>query len=500
MQVKKIAILCAAACAAMAGQASAAVDSGHTTLVNSAAARPIFISGASAVQKGFVGIVDATFDNTKPRVHFANTTASSKDFQAVAGTLPVDAALGSWSGQNALIVYRVKGGSVWGVNPVAKGDSIQTMTVTAAGCSGSAGAGTSSNPYVCPTTLADGSDGTVPDAGVSDVAPPLFQSPINTENEPAQPALLPEQLGVLTMTPIYGLAFGVPVTNTVPSTAYLNKAKLAAIMAGNVGDWSSIDGSSDDMVICRRVPGSGTQAVYNMYFGNYPCSNNPLDSNTPADRDTSLGTTWNGTSYNVVAGTGSVQVVENSTSGDVRTCLDKAATGGSYTTKDRNGNNVTVQMNGGGHKAVGVLSMDSLSSSTTTGNWKFRSLDGAGSMTWAGGNNPVVTSGTGRFPTMASYEDGTWDMQGWISFNVPTGRTVSPLSAEKLAVLTRFVTKAQNPLTLAKITDLKNVAAGIPGGDYTSGPVTDAGVTYNTYVLKAGYLNGNQCAPYNGNY
>jgi hypothetical protein len=247
------------------------------------------------------------------------------------------------------------------------------------------------------------------------------------------------------------------------------------------------------------VPGSGTQAVMNLWAGNFPCSESAF--NVPADRDASgvwdRNQAWTYTDTSVtpnvnhagvgqytVTATGGLVVIENSTSGDVASCLDKAVTGGKYVTKDRDGNKVLVDMGAGGHKAIGVLSMDSLSKSKTTGNWQFRSLDGAGTITWDNTANPVATSGTGKFPTLATYENGDWDLQGWISFNVPSRTT-----GNKKAVLDKFLVNAQNPAVLANITDLKNVAAAIPGGLYTGGQ-----------VLDAAYLGGNQCAPYNRNY
>lgn len=479
MQVKKIASLCALACAAMAGQAHAAMTTAEQTLLDDAVnnGRVVFISGASAVQKGFTGIISTMFTGTP--IRFANTTASSKDFEAVAGVLGAGA--GAWSGKNVVFIYRVKGGSVFGVDPVARATAIETLKVTSASC-GATGAGTTASPYVCATTAA--ADYLVPDAGVSDIAPALFQSPFNTEGETAAASLSPTELAELNPTPIYGLAFGVPVTKNV-GLAKLNKAAVAAIMTGNVGTWDQVDASlpADDIVICRRVPGSGTQGVYNMYFGNYPCSD---AANIPADRDASPAWDPVARKFTVTGGTGGLVVVENSTSGDVKSCLDKAVTGGSFTGKDRDGNPVTVDFGAGGHKAIGVLSMDSLKDSKTTGNWQFRSLDGAGTYTWDNTANAPVASGTGKFPTKASYVDGTWDMQGWVSLNVPNRTT-----GAKKAVLDKFLAAAQDPAVLAGITDLKNVAASLPGTD-------DPTATGN--VLRAGYLNGNQCAPYNRNF
>ena len=507
MKVKKIAACCALAFASLSGSAMAAMTPAEVTLVESALKgddnnlatpadeRVIFISGASATQKGFTGIISTMFTGTP--IRFAqNTTATSRDYEAVAGTLA--AGTGAWAGKSAIIIYRVKGGSVWGVNPVARAEAIDALNVNGS-CGSTVGSnGTNALPYNC------GVNTRIPDAGVSDVAPFLFQSPYNTESdvsdEPnAVPALDTTEIALFnapgSVTPIYGLAFGVPLTKNLP-LFNLNKAAVSAIMAGNLATWNQVDAAlpADDIIICRRVQGSGTQAVDNLYFGNYPCSSL---INTPADRY--LSGAWDdGTrTYTVTGGTGGAVVIENSTSGDVATCMDKAVTGGTYTTKDRAGvTGVTVDFGAGGHKAIGVLSMDSLSKSKTTGNWQYRSLDGAGIITWDNTANPVVTSdftyvngtGTGKFPTKAEYMAGDWDLQGLISFNIPK-RTPTNFPA-KTGVLAKFLSNAQSPAILASITDLKNVAGALPG-------TPDPTATGN--VLRASYFNNNQCGPISRN-
>lgn len=500
MKLSKISVLCALACAGFAGQASAQVTgSPAAAIVNDANAngRVLYISGASAVQGGLGQIAASLFTGTN--YFFTPSVASgrtSSDYRAYAGKLATSA--GGWAaGTNVIIINRARGGSVQGVNPVARGTSIESLAVTAASCT--TGTGTSGDPFRCNTL-----DSRVPDAGVSDVAPALFDGLFNTEGEPAEPALNPTELASLTATPIYGLAFGVPLTKNLPAVN-LNRSAVSAIMTGNAGTWDAINSTlpADDILLCRRVNGSGTQAVANLYFGNYPCSTGSR-ANTPADR--ASGSAWNGVNQFVVEGdTGFLNVVENSSSGDVRTCLNTAfdaaakpfnaaadATTGvgytSYNTADRAGNPVTVRMRDGRpHKAIGVLSMDSLSSSTTTSKFTFRALDGAGEITWNGaiGTAPVTT-GTGKFPTLASYVDGTWDQQGWISFNLPSTTT-----GNKAALAADFVTQARSPAILQSLANLRWVAAGIPG-------VTDNS-PLGGQVLRAGYLGGDQCAPLNRN-
>ena len=490
MQLKKIAALVAVTCAGLAGNAHAAMTPAHAAVIDGAATRVFYISGASATQAGFTEIINAMFVPASV-IRLANTTASSKDYEAVAGTLA--AGTGPWAGQTAIIIDRVKGGSVMGVNPVARAEAIETLIVTSATC-GASGAGTAASPYTC--DLSDGSEAKphkVPDAGISDVAPGLFQSPFNTEGETPAEALNATELAQFANKvynkPIYALAFGVPVTNN--TNVALNRAAVAAIMTGNVGTWNQVSSTlpADDIVVCRRVQGSGTQAVDNLHFGNYPCSS---DFNVPAARDASGA--WDGVNYTVTGTEGGLVVIENSTSGDVRNCLTAAANpdGATYATKDRDGHAVTVTFEPkvGGHRAIGVLSMDSVGSSNAAGAWSFRSLDGAGTVTCTGtcpATTAPVLSGTGTFPTQANLMNGSWDLQGWVSWNVPV-RTQG--NAAKAGLASRFVAVAQNPTIIAGLNNLKHTAAALP---------TPFSPYSGANVMKAAYLGGSQCAPLNRN-
>lgn len=514
MKLNKLALLCAAACAGFAGQAMAQVSSvpAAQAIVDDAVAngRIVYISGASAVQGGLGEITNTLFQSGS-RYYFTPSSASGRtasDYRAYAGKL--QAAAGTWpAGSNVIIINRARGGSVWGVNAVARAESIESLNVSTASCT--TGSGTSAAPFTC------GLNERVPDAGVSDVAPKLFDDQFNTEGEPAAAELSPIELGRLSAQPIYGLAFGIPMTDNLP-LFYLNKSIVSALMTGNYSTWDQVNAAldADDVLICRRVNGSGTQAVANMYFGNYPCG----AGNPPADRDTVPTFDSANRTFVIEGATGGLNVIENSSSGDVRSCLNAAydasvatavagATPGTFTittnattgvktgawsgtvgyttyvTADRAGDPVGVAFrNGNAHKAVGVLSMDSLANSTASSKWTFRSLDGAGEIQGvltSGVLSGVTTVGTGRLPTKDSYMDGTWDMQGWVSFNTPARTT-----GAKRALANAFVAAAKRPAVLAAQASLKFVAGAMPG-------TADATGTGN--VLKAGYAGNDQCAP-----
>ena len=484
MKLRNVAIAAAALVAAASSQA--ALTGADKTLVDNAQGRIISISGASAVQAGFETLIVGMLDSPK---YFVNSGAFGSAGQvAVAGKLKV--ATTNWPvGSEVIVLYRTTGGSVFGVNSVARAESIAALNVTSAACGSGTQTGSISSPYTC------SSANRVPDAGVSDVAPFLFTSPVNTEGETAAGQLSADELSLLTSTPLYALAFGIPVTSTVPATVAFNKPIVASIMTANIGNWSSVpNAGSGDIVICRRTPGSGSQALVNLWAGNYPCSE---ASQQPADRYVSGAWSDATKTYTVANGAGGPIVVENGSSGDVRKCLDAAVSGGTYTTADRNGtaNAVTVDFGAGGYKAIGVLSADSMSSSVNTpvagatigganAKWQFRSLLGAGKITGDGLSSTVgpVTTGTGVFPTLASLVSGDWDLQSWVSFNVPARTT-----GDKAEFLAQFINKAQDPAVLQSVTSLKYVAAALPGSGYTG-----------SQVLTVGYAaGGNQCAPLN---
>lgn len=486
MKFTKIAV--AASLAVCGFSAQAALSTAASTLISDATTSQqiVFISGASAVQKGFDSLVSNLLNNV---VYFNNdgtTNINSSGYVAVAGNLKADAGTGTskWpAGSAVVVIYRNSGGSIYGVNSVALAESIQSLDVSLASC-GASGSGTAAAPYKCNSTS---STTRVPDAGMSDVDPIYFTSPVNTEGETPAAALTAAQRALLTTKPMYAQAFGIPVTKNVDSTAKLNRATVAAIMSGQIVNWSSVSGVTNggDIVICRRSPGSGSQAVMNLWAGNYPCNDNAQQ--LPLNRDDSAAWDASTKTFTASAGAGSTIVIENDASGTVRTCLDKAVTGGTYTTKDRSGATVTVDFGAGGYKAIGVLSLDSIGSSLTTGNWQFRSLDGAGVMTGDGLSTSVapVTSGTGKFPTVAALTTGDWDMEGWTSFNIPTART----TGSKLAFINQFLAQAQNPTVLAAVKETKWTAAAIPNGSNAS-----------AQTLNVSYPNGNQCAPLNRNY
>jgi ABC-type phosphate transport system substrate-binding protein len=110
----------------------------------------------------------------------------------------------------------------------------------------------------------------------------------------------------------------------------------------NAGTTPSITGANGLMAVCRRVPGSGTQAAANAYWMENPCRAGSLvagNTNMTAASNSQPG----------------YQVVENSATGDVLTCLNDA-----YSAIDFG----TATFFGAKHGGIGFTAIDIAGGST----------------------------------------------------------------------------------------------------------------------------------------
>jgi hypothetical protein len=102
----------------------------------------------------------------------------------------------------------------------------------------------------------------------------MFKAPLNVEGNAGQ--LSPAELGHPDVpTAVSGLLFGIPATTSVPNGINFTRGLYSSLLSGLTQDWTSVDSSltgNTQVVICRRVQGSGTQATYNAYFNNFPCA------------------------------------------------------------------------------------------------------------------------------------------------------------------------------------------------------------------------------------
>lgn len=438
----------------------------------------IYLSGATAPDNFLQDIATSIFSGDV--TFYENRNGSDRDFRAFAGTVRAGLPL---AGQRVLFVKRSRGGSVWGVNPVARAQRIFTINVT--NCP--EGTGTPNNPFLCSAFGLDpGAEnagtalntGWVPDFGVSDVEPALFKEPLNTEND--QPELAPNEASRIPGIAVNALMMGLVATNSVPATTVISRAAYGAMLSGLIDDWSRVDSSIEGpVVVCRRVEGSGTQTSYNWYFNNFPCSFAAGGSTEPARFSSSAGfvgdysaTLIPPTAENpagsvnnpyLIDGSAGYTVVENPTSGDVRNCLTIAENGGNHKVRIYDpalGKEVFYQWSlPAGSKAIGTLSLDSYPNSAVfpnaagagNGRFSFRHIDGAGVFN-AHTQTLHAGPGTGTAPSKANLIAGRYDFVSEVTMQYRTtgvvneqGDSIASPAGDKLAFIRTFIEFAGNP-------------------------------------------------------
>ncbi len=496
-KLNPLAAACAAALSLSAGQALALT-------AFEAPEVDIYLSGASAPQNLLGEIANKLFDSAQGIFVYHDNNATTANFgddgrsyRAYFGVVKNDPSIReSLRGKKVLLVNRAKGGSVWGVNPVARAEAIATMKIDSASCTLNTGI------YRCPEVgndLTPTADNRIPDFGVSDVEPNMFKGPLNVEFGATQ--LTPAEAAVFAGTQFgaSSLMMGIVATNAVPDTLPISHAEYGAMLSGLIGDWSQVaDGSTSGAVtVCRRVQGSGTQASYNWFFNNFPCAKDGLHgtsaSTVPARMVDSAGYdgAHAGTSGDpiVIDPSAGYTVVENPSSGNVRDCLARAQSGTDHTFTGDDGKVYKVRFSlAPATKAVGVLSLDSLN---TENGWSFRALDGAGRI------NPATDAfecsnanqlECGIAPTKANHREGRYDFAVELSFQYrnTTVNAVPALSGLKKDVADEFIELIGDPTVLNTLAaGPKEATIALPG---LYDPTTD------TNVAKA-TRNGNTCAP-----
>jgi len=366
MKLKSIVTACALA---FAGQAFALAPTVTPDVT-------LFISGSSALQNAFGEVAVDMFQNgtgataTDEFFDGTATTASGSNYRAYFGVMkaaaPVPASL---QGKKVLIYNTGKGGSIYGVNPVATGATVARLDITTCGTA----AVTTDSKTGKPVWSCTGFVNAVPDGGISDVEPAAMEAPVNIAKiagvipSDIGGPLSAAQMASLTSSAIVGQVFAVIVnaaTGPKPATSAMvnmSKAQVAAIMSGTITDWSVIDptvaAGSTTMVICRRQSGSGSQASLNAAILGNPClaaaafplgytsTTAPLASTSPV-------------------AAGNVVVIENGSSGNMGHCMTYAQNGTAGAGIDvTTGNIVTAGTPNSvvlpaGNYAVGIMGMD----------------------------------------------------------------------------------------------------------------------------------------------
>jgi hypothetical protein len=379
------------------------------------------------------------------------------------------------AGKNILVLETALGGSIQGVNPVALSQTVGALTPSSCVMPTTAlvDAATGISVYSC-----TGVQNIVPDAGVSDLDPATNDATVNLP--PGYNALTTGQLAALNVQTLMGVVMGTPVTSNVPATLQsLTKAQAAGLMGGTIADWSmlattvterDITFAGKSVIVCRRGAGSGTQSVINAsIFGN-PCMSSSLFPSTYTATTAPLGSS-------VPVAAGNVVVIENSSSGNVKTCLSGAKNGtmvnavGKQAINVKTGNLValgsadSVVLPVGGY-AIGVLGTDQ----GTTADYVFPAINGSAA-------------------TVANAATGAYDIVGEATFI-----DRNDLTGAKADLFTAFKTNAGDPATLGVAgvggTPVPGVLALSENGWAASTPFNPSNP-----VMRVGNF-GNMCAPF----
>ena len=477
----------------------------------------VFLTGATAPDNFLASIADGLFDANGYYTFQddGGTTSVFTDdgrlFRAFYGTTKNDTSIPTaLRNKKVLFIKRSKGGSVWGVNPVARAQRVSTLNLGSGTCV------LNSNIYRCVEKGIDpglagytnsSNAGEVSDFGVSDVEPALFKAPYNVEF--GQDQLSNTEVARLDVKPANVLMMGIVATNSVPATTHLSRGDYGSMLNGVVFDWKQVDPSittgNTQVVVCRRVNGSGTQTSYNWLFSNFPCQTAANGSAAPARMvDNSFsGVTGSGTPADpfVIDPSAGYTVVENSTSGNVRDCLTRAQNNTDHTFVGDDGKTYKITFSstpGTPFRAIGVLSLDSFNSATpgtpaaapTTG-WSFRMLDGAGifDARSTGATAQTVTQGpgTGLAPSKSNLVNGRYDFAVELTFQSRKvsvtnehGDVIAAPTGLKKDFIDFFIARAGQPAF-----NTSPATAALP-------PAYDPTTTSN---VAFGTRNGNTCSP-----
>jgi hypothetical protein len=360
----KLRLVSIAAVAALAGQAQALTLADIDAKRAAGTLIEVTMSGATALsattgglfnQNCVAGTLDTYLNNA---TLFAGETINGNLVKAYSCQLvSTNNDFGTaYNGKFVLFQKSDQGGSGNGVFPVATNSALPFLNVSAATCD--------QTTKVC-STLSNKK----PDGGVSDVAPIGFNPALN---RPLAPIDFSANADVKNsdfaansvkgvIQTVFGLAVSAPLytalqveqgTTGRPSIPRAIAASmLSAGYDASLG-WSPLlsaanIGTATQINICRRVNGSGTQTSANRFFLEYGANGAGL---IPADNANN--SEFANAIANVSPDAGGIMVYEGSSTGNVRSCLEKA-------------NDVAAF-------AIGHISLEN----AETAKWKFVKIDG----------------------------------------------------------------------------------------------------------------------------
>jgi hypothetical protein len=315
--------------------------------------KEVTFSGASALRLTFGAYAAEICDTATLHVYFngALPVDNTDGVNHRAYACKLKAAAGNYAAGTDVVIYkRDQSGSTAGANPIATNTAMAHMKIV-----DDATCAVTPNPtfsdILVPNYLCSGTENRVSDAGISDVEPAVLNvAPNLTDNIPGNPgsgSVAAVDLSNLVTNSFVQAIFGVAVNKQAylalqktqfpalagattidesdafrPSlpTSFIRGALTGGLSASNTTKrgWGLVISEAADAAvntkafnICRRQPGSGTQAASNLYFANSPCGG--LAAAVPLRQS--------GTTSPAPAVTGSYIVNEQSGSGGVLNCL-----------------------------------------------------------------------------------------------------------------------------------------------------------------------------------
>lgn len=478
-QIKFLAAACAvvAANSAFALPFSAAVPAANT----------LFLSGSSALAKDIHNEFVGTLCQAGSADLYTDTAAAlGKDF-AYYTCSAATGITGVTAGTPIALAYRTNGGSWFGTAPVGSyAIGLYNALNATSGCPASNPVTTAASPAVgtpaCSgwQSASASLNGTtaIPDIGLSDEEPGLFalaaNQPTSFTSPFGDPATAPGSLSAKNFTANQVLVQAMGVVASGPMVSALLAAGSVATAGGagkanmasnwitsafttgsgiqtdandnpspfGVGDWTSMSDLvasatgvttapfTGSVVLCRRAPGSGTQAALQAKFLGIGCNGN---TNLPADPTLNTTLDFNGATTifanpSTIATGGYYEVFNNSSSGAVITCMQQA--------------------HSAGLKALGVLSLDQ---GVKTG-YDFVAIDGV-------------------YPTDATVTNGAYSDVVESNLNVSKS-----ITGTKLALANALVAAAKSVTTLSPA-GVYNIAGAVNALQGVSVPKTMKGST-----------------------
>jgi hypothetical protein len=504
------------------------------------------MAGASASRNVIFGIVyndvcGGASNTSLTTYNVTNPASAGPSFTNLWGvSCKTTAALGNLPAGTDLAFFKTDaGGSATGVFPIALGTP--RAFVNPAAC-------TTASGQILTNCATDNTNLVVPMLGTSDLEPKMFQG-INVPNDPRDPDVIngvfptngldEAQLGTLTSKPIFQTVFGIAVnpalynamfaaqglgsvvksvTGTAPSqtatlctTADFNEPKCVpsigyaqarSYFAGNESNWRLLVGAADAKLntqvnVCRRAPGSGTQATANLVLMGFPCNSSPLsvaDFNAssaiaplpagPQGLDGISATVafqgdtqpspakWSANDFsiylfdNVTAAAGQTFVFEGAGTGDVTHCLSRAEVAGAY--------------------AIGHVSKENAPNTTTA-----QAVDAANRVNL---NNKATYRHVkleGAFPHRDTLKAGAYDYAVESTIQYLTSRidgTPTDLSTSQIAFVKGFSDALTTVAPLAYLpAAVQNGIAALPtayAGAYGTGTATE--ILFGSRVSRGG--------------